>query len=25
LTPRGTLEFADQIIAILHDQFNLQP
>jgi hypothetical protein len=23
LTPRGTLEFADQIIAILHDQFNL--
>jgi hypothetical protein len=25
LTPRGTLEFADQIIAILHDQFKLQP
>ncbi len=25
LTPRGTLEFADAIIAALHEQFNLQP
>lgn len=25
LTPQGTLELADSIIAILHDQFNLQP